>query len=227
VLEPLKRPEGEGLLLVDKPVGPSSARVVSIVKRACGVRRVGHGGTLDPFASGLLPVLMGRRFTREAGSLLGGDKEYVLTLRLGSETDTLDFTGQVISRGEGPLPSGHDVSAVLGRFEGVIDQKAPAYSALKLDGRPLYWYARRGIKVAAPTRKVEIHQIVMEEFLSPDVKLRVVCGKGTYMRALGRDIGRALGCLGHLTALRRIRVGPYSVDQALPLWRISAVKGGG
>lgn len=210
------------MLLVDKPVGPSSARVVRVVKRLSGASKVGHGGTLDPFASGLLPVMIGRQFTRQASSLLEGDKEYDLILRFGSETDTGDLTGKVLQRTDGVPPSFEDVDGVLDRFRGAIEQEPPVFSALKLEGRPLYWYARRGIEVKKPPRKVEIHRIDPVEYLPPDFRLRVACGKGTYMRTLGRDIGRALGCLGHLIALRRTVVGPYRIDQAVALWRLVA-----
>ena len=210
-----------GLILIDKPIGMTSAQVVAVVKRLSGSPRVGHGGTLDPFATGLLPVMVGRESTREAGSLLAGDKEYLVTLRLGSETDAGDLTGRVVARGGGPLPDLDAIAAVLPRFVGAIEQDAPAYSALKLDGKPLYWYARRGLPATKPARTVDIRAIDLVEFLPPDANLRVACGKGAYMRTLGRDIGRALGCLAHLVALRRTAVGPYRIEDALPLWRLT------
>lgn len=219
-MEPLTEPVGAGLLLVDKPVGLSSARVVAIVKRLSGASKVGHGGTLDPFASGLLPVLIGRQFTREAGTLLEGDKEYEFTLRLGSETDTGDLTGRAHQIHEGPLPDDRALLGVLSRFTGDIVQEPPAFSALKLDGRPLYWYARRGMDVKKPARSVVIHRLELVEYLPPDARFNVACSKGTYIRSLGRDLGRALGSLGHLVALRRTAVGPYRVEQAHPLWRL-------
>jgi tRNA pseudouridine55 synthase len=210
-----------GLLLIDKPVGPSSAQVVAIVKRLTGASKVGHGGTLDPFASGLLPVLVGREFTREADALLAGDKAYRLAVRLGSETDTGDLTGRVVSRGEGTLPGLDAIRVALSAFLGEIDQEPPAYSALKLDGKPLYWYARRGREVVKDARRVTIHAIEVVEYLPPDLVLDVRCGKGAYMRSLGRDLGRSLGCLGHLVALRRTAVGPHRVEDAVPLWRFA------
>jgi len=220
-VEPLTEPVGAGLLLVDKPVGMSSARVVSVIKRLSGASKVGHGGTLDPFASGLLPVLIGRQFTREAGTLLEGDKEYEFTLRLGSETDTGDLTGRVAEVHRGPLPDLGDLESILGGFTGRITQEPPAFSALKLDGRPLYWYARRGMDVKKPARDVVIHRLELVEYLPPDARFVVACGKGTYIRSLGCDLGRSLGCPGHLVALRRTAVGPYRVEQAHPLWRLA------
>jgi len=198
--------------------------VVAIIKRLSGASKVGHGGTLDPFATGLLPVLISRSFTRMAGDLLSGDKEYVVTLRLGSETDAGDLTGRVVATGEGRLPDQEEIDGVLGGFVGELEQEPPAFSALKKDGRPLYWYARRGVEVLKPPRQVTIHDIDLIEYLRPDVTIRVACSKGTYMRSLGRDIGRALGCLGHLSALRRTVVGEYGIGQAIPLWRL--IEGG-
>jgi tRNA pseudouridine55 synthase len=198
-------------------MGISSARVVAVVRRLTGIKRTGHGGTLDPFATGLLPILVGREFTREADTLLHGDKQYRITVRFGSETDTGDLTGRVIATGASPLPDAQAIEASLAPFVGEIMQEAPAYSALKHEGRPLYWYARQGAPVIKPPRAVRIDSIVLEEWLAPDAVMLVTCGKGAYMRSLGRDIGRILGCLGHLTALRRTRIGPHCVENAIPL----------
>lgn len=218
-------PVGPGLILVDKPAGVSSARVVDVVRRYTGLRRTGHGGTLDPFATGLLPVLAGREFTREADDLLAGDKEYLLGIRLGSETDTCDLTGVVVARGPGPLPGEAALREALAAFVGDIQQEAPAHSALKHEGKPLYWYARRGEPVVKPARTVVIHRVELLEWLAPDALVRVACGKGAYMRSLARDLGRALGCGGHLVALRRTIVGPYRVEDAVPLWRVKQASG--
>ena len=211
-----------GLLLVDKPVGLSSARVVEIVKRLSGISKVGHGGTLDPFATGLLPILLGREFTRDADTLLQGDKEYLMTVRFGSETDSGDLTGCVVARGDGTMPDVDALRLAAVPFTGEIDQEAPAYSALKLDGKPLYWYARQGRPVVKPARRIVIHAIDVVECLPPDAVLAVRCGKGAYMRSLARDLGRALGCLGHLVALRRTAVGVHRVEDATPLWKLIA-----
>lgn len=218
-------PQGPGLILIDKPAGVSSARVVDCVKRWVGISRTGHGGTLDPFATGLLPVLVGREFTREADRMLLGDKEYVLTIRLGSETDTGDLTGVVVGRGTVPLPDAVNLREALVAFEGEILQEAPAHSALKHEGRPLYWYARRGQPVVKPPRLVRLGPIELLEWLPPDAVVRVACGKGAYMRSLARDLGRALGCGAHLIGLRRTRVGDLSVADAIPLWRFERALG--
>ncbi len=216
----LGQPLGPGILLVDKPAGISSARVVDVVRRVTGIKRTGHGGTLDPFATGLLPVLVGREFTREADDLLAGDKEYLLTIRFGSETDTCDLTGAVVARGASPLPDAATIRSALEAFVGVLQQEAPAYSALKHQGKPLYWYARRGEPVIKPPRAVRIDSAELIEWLAPDAVVRVACGKGAYMRSLARDLGRVLGCCGHLVALRRTVVGPFRVEQATPLWHL-------
>jgi len=208
------------LLLVDKPVGVSSARVVSIVRRLTGVKRTGHGGTLDPFASGLLPIMVGREFTRQADELLMGDKEYLMTVRFGSETDTCDLTGVTVAIGDGRLPSVEEIAAVLPSFTGEIMQEPPVYSALKFQGKPLYWYARKGNPITKDARTVRIDSLDLIEMVGPDALFRVACGKGTYMRSLGRDIGRAIGCPAHLVALRRTAVGRFRVSDAWPLWKL-------
>lgn len=224
-MAPVSLPAGPGLILVDKPVGVSSARVVDCLKRHSGIRRTGHGGTLDPFATGLLPVLVGREFTRQADALLTGDKEYVLTIRFGSETDTGDLTGVVVSRGPGPLPDAEAIRAALAGFEGENPQEPPAHSALKHEGRPLYWYARRGTPVVKPARVVRLGPLELLEWLAPDARVRVGCGKGAYMRSLARDLGRVLGCGAHLIGLRRTRVGEWSIADAIPLWRFEQALG--
>ena len=208
------------LILVDKPVGVSSARVVAIVRRLTGVKRTGHGGTLDPFASGLLPVLVGREFTRQADELLMGDKEYLMTVRFGSETDSCDLTGATVSIATCAAPDAAEIREVLSSFTGEIMQEPPIYSALKLNGKPLYWYARKGNPVVKDARPVRIDSLDLVEMVGPDAVFKVACGKGAYMRSLGRDIGRALGCPAHLVGLRRTAVGRFRVEDAWPLWRL-------
>lgn len=209
-----------GILLVDKPSGITSAKVVQVVKGYVATKKVGHAGTLDPFATGLLVLLCGRKATRLANHLLHAEKEYVLTMRFGSETDTGDLCGRVVERCTDPLPTMEAIEEVLPRFTGEISQVPPLYSAIKKDGRPLYWYARHGRRVEVEARKVRIFSITVVEYLPPDLTLRVTCGGGAYMRALGPDIARALSHRAHLVALRRLRVGPFSLSDAVPLWRI-------
>ena len=197
--------------------------MVRQVRHAAGVRRVGHGGTLDPLASGVLPVCLGEA-TKLAPFLLGADKEYDVTIRLGVETDTDDAEGAVTATCDaGALASvkAAMVGDALGRFRGPIEQAPPAYAAIKRDGRPLYDYARAGEAVEVAPRAVVIHALEMTHFGGPeDVRLHVHCSKGTYVRALARDLGHLLGVGGHVTALRRTRSGPFSLLQARPLAEI-------
>jgi tRNA pseudouridine55 synthase len=197
--------------------------VVRQVRHAAGVRRVGHGGTLDPLASGVLPVCLGEA-TKLAPFLLSADKEYDVTIRLGVETDTDDAEGAVTSTcdaGALTAVTAAGVGEALGQFRGPIDQTPPAYAAIKRDGRPLYSYARAGESIEVAPRAVVIHALEMTHFGGPeDVRLHVHCSKGTYIRALARDLGRVLGVGGHVTALRRTRSGPFSLLQARPLAEI-------
>ena len=194
--------------------------MVRQVRHAAGVRRVGHGGTLDPLASGVLPVCLGEA-TKLAPFLLGADKEYDVTIRLGVETDTDDSEGAVTATCDaGTLAAltAAIVDEALGQFRGPIEQAPPAYAAIKRDGRPLYSYARAGESIEVAPRAVVIHALEMTHFGGPeDVRLHVHCSKGTYVRALARDLGRVLGVGGHVTALRRTRSGPFSLLQARPL----------
>ncbi|HEX3901459.1 MAG TPA: tRNA pseudouridine(55) synthase TruB [Polyangia bacterium] len=205
------------VLVVDKPVGPTSFAVVRQVRHAAGVRRVGHGGTLDPLASGVLPVCLGEA-TKLAPFLLGADKEYEVTIRFGVETDTDDADGAVTSTRDASAVSAELVRDALAQFRGAIEQVPPAYAAIKRDGRPLYAYARAGEVIEVAPRPVVIHALELLHFGGPeDARLHVHCSKGTYVRALARDLGRRLGVGGHVTALRRTRSGPFSLLQARPL----------
>lgn len=204
-----------GLLLIDKPAGPTSFEVVRQIRRALKVRKAGHLGTLDPFATGLLPLALGAA-TRLVPFLEDLDKTYLATVELGKETDTQDSTGQVVA--DKPVAvSEAEVRAAAARFVGVIEQVPPLYSALRHQGRRLYELARRGIEVEVRPRKVTIYRLEVREIRLPRVVLEVTCSKGTYMRTLAHDLGRALGSGGHLAALRRLAVGPFRVEAALPL----------
>jgi len=204
-----------GVLLVDKPVGPSSFRMVQLVRRAVDVRKVGHAGTLDPFASGLLVVAVGRAATRLIPRLMAGDKVYTATIRLGIETDTLDHTGTIIAEKPVMPLSVAAVERVLARFVGEQLQQPPLYSALKYRGRPLYYYARKGVAVTKEARPVNIWELRLLHLAGDRLTVRVGCSKGTYIRTLAGDIGAALGCGAHVVGLRRDRSGPFSVDNAL------------
>lgn len=208
----------DGLLLVDKGPGVTSFQVVAHLRRTLRISRVGHGGTLDPLATGLLPVLLGEA-TKLTAYVVGQDKEYVATARLGVTTDTLDAGGQVT--GEHPVPplAADAVRAVLARFVGEVDQVPPMFSALHAGGRRLHQLARAGIEVERAPRRVRIDAIELLEWTPPSLRLRVACGSGTYIRSLVADVGAALGCGAHVAGLVRTRVGPFTLDQAVP-WAV-------
>jgi tRNA pseudouridine55 synthase len=204
-----------GVYLLDKPVGPSSFKMVQLVRRALGIKKVGHAGTLDPFASGLLILCAGRPATKIISSLMAGEKEYEAVLHLGVETDTQDPEGRVI--GERPVGelSPEEIEECLARFRGEQLQVPPSFSALKHKGKPLYYYARKGINIVKEPRTVFIRTLEGRRLAGDRLAIRVVCGKGTYIRTLAADIGHDLGCGAHLVALRRLRCGPFSVTNAL------------
>ncbi|MBI4841583.1 MAG: tRNA pseudouridine(55) synthase TruB [candidate division NC10 bacterium] len=210
------KPEVHGVLNINKPAGMTSHDVVDAVRKILGVRRVGHTGTLDPQATGVLPLCVGRA-TRIAQYLTQADKEYLMTLRLGVTTDTLDAAGKETGRVEDIRVRREDLLAILPRFVGEIQQVPPIFSAKKYRGERLYRLARRGEKVERPPVAVRVHALELLEFAPPLVRLRATCSKGTYARSLCDDIGRALGCGGHLHALTRTRAGRFSLDGILTL----------
>jgi tRNA pseudouridine55 synthase len=217
----------QGILLVDKPAGITSHEVCQRVKHRMRLGKVGHGGTLDPFATGLLPLLLNGA-TRLMPSLQAQDKVYEATVRLGVRTDTMDPTGQVLAQSDASGVDEARIREVLPRFVGPQKQTVPRYAAARVDGRRLYEYAREGVDVELPEKEIVIHGIEglgsgPGEGAGPgtlDLRIRVHCGPGTYVRALADDIGQALGCGGHLFALRRVRNGTLSVDRAIALDRI-------
>ncbi|AVR95722.1 tRNA pseudouridine(55) synthase TruB [Pseudoduganella armeniaca] len=203
----------DGVLLLDKPVGLSSNDALIKAKRILNAKKAGHTGTLDPFATGLLPLCFGEA-TKFSQDLLEADKTYVTTVHLGVRTDTGDTEGQVLET----LPVDvtiEQIEAVLARFRGPIAQVPPMYSALKRDGKPLYEYARAGVVLEREARNVTIHQLELLKYEAPFLQLEVTCSKGTYIRVLGEDIGAALGCGAHLNALRRIGVGALRAEQMI------------
>jgi tRNA pseudouridine55 synthase len=203
----------EGALLVNKPPGPTSHDIVDEARRALGIKRIGHAGTLDPAADGLLVLLLGRA-TRLAEYVNGYEKTYLAKIRLGITTDTDDATGDVIVSKHVPELSREDIKKILALFIGKISQKVPAYSAVKVGGERLYRRARRGAEVKAPTREIEIYSLSLVEFETPSISVEVKCSSGTYIRALARDVGEALGCGAHVNALTRTEVGPYGLTRA-------------
>ena len=217
-----------GLLLVDKAEGPSSHDVVAAVRRAIGVRQVGHTGTLDPFASGLLLVCIGPT-TRLAEYLVGLEKTYRATMILGSATDTDDRTGEVVHSSDAWRHlTDAEIRAALAQQVGTIQQLPPTYSAKKVAGERMYAAARRGAALERTPATVTIHRIEVLRVALPEVEFEVECSKGTYIRAIARDAGESLGAGGHLAALRRTRIGRWDVAQAVPMDRLddsSAVDG--
>ena len=212
-----------GVFVIDKPAGPTSFKMVSGVRRVLGIKKVGHAGTLDPFATGLLVVCVGRPATRMIARMMDGQKEYLATLCLGVETETFDPEGAVVARNPvGPLRS-EQIEDCLRLFRGEQLQVPPIYSALKHQGKPLYHYARQGISIMKEARPVFIETLERTDG-SADIpggegsqlSLRVVCSKGTYIRSLAADIGRNLGCGAHLTQLRRIKSGCFTLEQSFP-----------
>jgi tRNA pseudouridine55 synthase len=214
-------PDLPGILPVDKPVGPTSHDVVGAVRRALGTRQVGHTGTLDPFASGLLLVCVGAA-TRLAEYFAPLPKTYVATLRLGEATNTDDHTGETIASSDGWREvTREQVEAALAEQVGEIMQVPPAFSAKKVEGQRMYDVARRGGEVDLPPVPVTIYAIRVISIDLPDVVFEVECGSGTYIRAIARDAGAALGVGGHLRALRRTRIGPHEVARAVPMERLA------
>ncbi|MFT4101874.1 MAG: tRNA pseudouridine(55) synthase TruB [Burkholderiaceae bacterium] len=211
----------DGVLLFDKPQGLSSNQAMMAARRLMGAAKAGHGGTLDPMATGLLPLLFGEA-TKFAHDLLDADKTYLAEMTLGTRTDTGDREGEVIATA--PCASTPDeVRRAAAGFVGDIDQVPPMYSALKRDGKPLYAYAREGVTLERAARRVTIHAIDLVDVDLPRVSLRVHCSKGTYIRTLVEDIGLALGCGAHLSALRREAVAGLAVADAVTLTRIEAL----
>jgi tRNA pseudouridine55 synthase len=216
-----KRVPVHGVLLLDKPEGLSSNDALVRAKRLLNAEKAGHTGTLDPFATGLLPLCFGEA-TKFAQDLLEADKTYETTVRLGISTSTGDTEGEPIARVE-VNTTGDEVEAVLERFRGEIEQVPPMHSALKRDGRPLYEYARAGITLERQARRVTIRNLTLLAYDAPLLRLSVTCSKGTYIRVLGEDIGAALGCGAHLQTLRRTAVGGLSVASAMTLEQLGAL----
>jgi len=209
-----------GVLVIDKPKGWTSHDVVAWVRKALRLRKVGHGGTLDPLATGVLPIYLGEG-TKLVPFNLEGTKEYIATMKLGQETDTLDADGRIIAEKGEFLCTLKEVEEVLNRFRGKIRQKPPLYSAVKQQGVPLYKKARSGETPKVEEREAIVHALILREFSFPLATLEIECGRGTYIRSLCSDIGRALGCGAHLVGLRRTRSGRFGLDQAMSLEDLS------
>jgi tRNA pseudouridine55 synthase len=211
-----------GIVLVDKPSGMTSNRVVQTLKRLFAAEKAGHTGSLDPLATGMLPVCLGSA-TKVAGLLLEARKSYRVWVRFGAATDTGDAEGDFIAESPAPPQPREFILSILARFVGSIEQVPPMYSALKHRGRRLYSLARRGEEVVRQARSITIHSLELESLEWPTLCFRVECSKGTYVRSLVADIARELGTLGYVTALRRLAVGPYSEAEMSRIDRLEAL----
>jgi tRNA pseudouridine55 synthase len=213
-----------GWIILDKPLGLTSAQGVAAVKRilrqaGLPVPRIGHGGTLDPLATGVLPIALGEA-TKLAGRMLDADKGYDFTVDFGRETSTLDAEGEVTATSE-VRPTADQIAAILPRFTGPIDQVPPAYSALKIDGQRAYALARAGETVTLATRRITVHSLTLTAATASSATFSTRVSKGTYIRSLARDIALALGSVGHVTMLRRTKSGPFGLAQAISLDKLA------
>ena len=204
-----------GIVIIDKPQGWTSQDVTARLRRVFNTKRIGHGGTLDPMATGVLPVFVGRA-TRGVEFFEHAEKTYETVLRLGITTDTEDITGTVLTRCDA-FVTGAQLEQVLQQFRGEIMQVPPMYSALKVNGQKLCDLARKGKEVERKPRPITIHELTLLGMEDDSIRLRVRCSKGTYIRTLCKDIGQALGCGGCMTALRRVTAGEYTIEESVPL----------
>ncbi|HKL26631.1 MAG TPA: tRNA pseudouridine(55) synthase TruB [Desulfuromonadales bacterium] len=213
-----------GLLIIDKPAGMSSFDVIRRLRRCCRTKKVGHAGTLDPLATGVLPVALGSA-TRLLEYLMATEKVYRATLQLGAATDTQDSEGRVIATGDWHAVNAGAFEAACAAMTGTLSQTPPMFSALKKDGQPLYRLARQGVEVAREAREVRIESLEILAFDPPQAEIEVVCGKGTYIRTLCHDLGARLGCGAHLTSLRRTRCGHFDLADSCSLETIELLAG--
>jgi tRNA pseudouridine55 synthase len=218
----VKAPPPSGVLVLDKPRGPTSHDVVAALRKALSTREVGHAGTLDPMATGLLIMLIGKA-TRISQYLISLDKEYEGTVTLGAVTDSQDADGQVMETRPVPPLSEADVLAVMKTFLGDQYQMPPMFSAIKIDGVPLYKKARQGEEVAREPRFIRVSSIELTHFAPPQFSFRLRCSKGTYVRTIAHDLGQKLGCGAHLSALRRTATDRFRIEESLTLDQIEAL----
>lgn len=205
-----------GILVIDKPAGWTSFEVVKKVRRLTGIKKVGHAGTLDPFATGVLVICLGPA-TKQSSRIMNFRKEYLADIALGRETDTMDLTGRVVRESAVPLLEARRIREALDRFRGEIEQEIPSYSAAKFKGRRLYKLARKGIEIPRLFKKVRVYDIELLDWGGDFLKICVECGRGTYIRTLARDIARILNTAGHVKRLVRTRVGGYTLKNALSI----------
>lgn len=203
----------QGILLVNKAAGSTSFHLVSILRRVTGIEKIGHAGTLDPFATGVMVMLIGKAFTTRSNEFLQSDKEYQATLKLGVSTDTYDLEGQVLAQND-LVPTLSQIETALLSFQGEVDQTPPMFSAKKVDGKKLYELARKGIEIERKSVRVQM-KVTLVRYEYPELEIHVSCSKGTYIRSIAYDLGRALGCGAHLIRLVRLRSGPFKLEQCI------------
>lgn len=203
----------EGILLVNKPKGKTSFSLVGVLRKILNVRTIGHAGTLDPMATGVMVLLIGKRFTKQSDSLTGQDKAYEAIVTLGSSTDTYDAEGQTIAS-DPSIPSLDEVKKALTHFNGMVEQTPPMFSAKKINGQKLYNLARQGKEVHREKIQVEMKTTFIS-YSYPEVRFTVDCSKGTYIRSIAHDLGQMLGCGAHLSGLIRTKSGPFTLDQCI------------
>jgi tRNA pseudouridine55 synthase len=213
--------EKGGLILINKPAGITSHDVVDKLREITKIKRIGHAGTLDPFATGLLILGIGREFTKKLSIFQKKDKEYIATLRLGAESDTFDKEGKIVEKKVEKIPERKKIEEVLKSFLGEIEQIPPAFSAKKIKGKKLYELARKGIKVEPKPQKVKIYEISILEYKFPYLKIKVKCSSGTYIRSLANDIGKKLGCGAYVEELTRTKIGEFSLKSAVELSKLT------
>jgi tRNA pseudouridine55 synthase len=203
-----------GILLIDKPRGRSSFSLIPGLRKVTGVKTIGHAGTLDPFATGVMVMLVGKQFTQMSQKFLSDEKEYEATLLLGSATDTFDCDGKIVERAE-KVPTPEEIETCLKKFQGTLLQTPPMFSAKKIQGKKLYELARKGVTVERKQVPVQVKTTLLS-YEYPHLKLHFVCSKGTYVRSLADEIGKELGCLAHLSALTRLRSGAFHLKECFP-----------
>lgn len=210
-----------GILNINKPTGPTSCDVVDKIRKITGIKKVGHAGTLDPLAQGILLILIGQA-TKLQTKLMNQEKTYLALIRLGATSDTYDGEGKIKLKRVKKEPTAKEIEKTLKNFKGVTFQTPPIFSAIKIGGRPAYKLARRGKKIKLKPRKVKISQIKIIDYCWPFLKIMVVCSRGTYIRSLANDIGEALSCGAYLEQLVRIKIGQFEIKKAVSLDELTA-----
>ena len=203
----------EGLLLVNKPEGRTSFSLIRSLRKLTGIKKIGHAGTLDPFATGVMVLLIGREYTRLSDKLLFQDKEYLGVVSFGVSTDTYDCDGKVVARSK-KVPTPEEIQAVVAKFQGEMEQTPPMFSAKKVQGKKLYELARKGCTIERTPAKVQLTTDILS-YAYPQLTLRITCSKGTYIRSVAHEIGQLLGCGAHLSKLNRTRSGAFRVEECI------------